>query len=77
MNEQESADEEVFAQHGEVSGNDEHPEDEKLLENYLSFDDEDFLVRESFNGALFTTPRSVSSHVVLLFLLCVSRTRQG
>jgi hypothetical protein len=41
-----SDEEEVYAQHGEVSGEDEVPQDEKLFENYLNFDDEDYLVRE-------------------------------
>ena len=41
----ESSDEEVYAQHGEVSGEDEVPQD-KLFENYLNFDDEDYSVRE-------------------------------
>jgi hypothetical protein len=39
-----SDEEEVYAQHGEVSG-DEFPPDDKLFENYFNFDDEDYLVR--------------------------------
>ena len=40
-----SSDEEVYAEHGDVSGQDETPQHDKLLDNYLNFDDEDYVVR--------------------------------
>ena len=50
MNEQdESSGEEVtdvYAQHGDVHGEEEVPQDDKLFENYFNFDDENYLVSE-------------------------------
>ena len=38
-----SDEEEVYVEHGDVSGQDEIPQHDKLLDNYLNFDDEDYL----------------------------------
>ena len=45
----ESSDEEVYAEHGVVSGQDETAQHKELLENYLNFDDEDCLVSKLWN----------------------------
>ena len=44
--------EETYAQHGDVGGEQEIPQDDQLFENYFNFDDDNYLVRE-LNACLF------------------------